>query len=663
VLFHSGLHVADGGFIGVDVFFVLSGFLITNILLSDVDEVGRIRFARFYARRVRRLLPAAVLTVVVTSLVFLVITNVVRRLPLVDDAKSALLYVANWRFLHEQNDYFATNVAKSPFLHFWSLGIEEQYYVVFPVLLLVLVRLRRRWRLAPVAGIALLFVLSLVAQIYWAGADPSHAYYGTDARVYQLLAGALLAIALRTWSQRPTAAVARAAAGVGLACVVLLGSSLTGAGVSSRGIAAMGATTVLLAGLAVHEAGPVHRLLSRRVPVYLGRISYSTYLWHWTVILVIRELVHISPLAVAATAAPIATGLAALSSELLEVPVRKSRALDRWRLQTIVAGIAVCVIAAVAVVPPVLNSNRRPALAAAGVGSTRLPQLAHVGAKKGGRSLIRSSGHGRKVPKLDWAALESDYGPQHTCTAQDPQQCIVVHGSGPHILLVGDSNARMMAPTLIRLARERGFTFSLNIMSGCPWQAQETNYARPPSEQAACTAERDVWYRDVLPKLHPDVVILVSFARDDQAIYGQSLRRTGGSSETLDQMLLNTTNETLARITKTGARALIMRTVLTSSFDPLQCLSQATYVDQCDVPVPLREPISDSFYDAAAAASPNVFSFDINPILCPAAPVCSPMLGKLTVWRNVNHFGVGILVHKRTQIWNSIVASGALSGL
>jgi peptidoglycan/LPS O-acetylase OafA/YrhL len=663
VLFHSGLSLAGGGFIGVDVFFVLSGFLITNILLSDVDEVGRIRFARFYSRRVRRLLPAAVLTVVVTSLVFLVITNVVRRLPLVSDAKSALLYVANWRFLHEQNDYFATNVAKSPFLHFWSLAIEEQFYVVFPLLLLLLTRLGRRRRWAPATGIGLLFVGSLAMQVYWAGADPSHAYYGTDARVYQLLAGALLAIALRTWPHRPTPAVARTAAAVGLTCVLLLASSLTGAGASSRGIAAMGASTVLLGGLAVHEAGPVHRLLSHRVPVYLGRISYSTYLWHWPVILVIRELVHISPLAVAATAAPIATGLAALSSELLELPVRRSRALDRWRLQTIAAGVAVCVVAAVAVVPPVLNNARRPELVAASVGGTGPRPVVRVVHKGGhGQSRTTTPAHGRRVPKLNWAALESAVGPQHTCTAQDPQQCVVVHGGSPHILLVGDSNARMLAPALIRLAHDHGFTLSLNIMSGCPWQAQETNYARPPSEQAACTAERDVWYRDVLPKLHPDVVILVSYARDDQAIYGQSLRRTGGSNETLDQMLLNTTNETLARITKTGARALILRTILTSSFDPLQCLSQATFVDQCDVPVPLREPISDSFYDSAAAASPEVFTFDINPIMCPGAPACSPMLGGLTVWRNVNHFGVGILVHKRAQIWNSIVASGALSG-
>src|SRR3954452_20659347 len=145
VLFHSGLSVADGGFIGVDVFFVLSGFLITNVLLDDVDDCGRIRFGRFYARRIRRLLPAALAVIAATCLLFLALTTVVRRLPLVRVAQSALLYVANWRFLHEQNDYFATTgVDKSPFLHFWSLGIEEQFYVVFPLLLLGLIWAGRR---------------------------------------------------------------------------------------------------------------------------------------------------------------------------------------------------------------------------------------------------------------------------------------------------------------------------------------------------------------------------------------------------------------------------------------------------------------------------------------------------------------------------------------
>src|SRR4051794_29814815 len=255
VLFHSGVSLAGGGFIGVDLFFVLSGFLITNVLLSDVDECGRIRFARFYARRVRRLLPAAVITVVVTSVVFLAVASIVERLPLVRDAQSALLYVANWRFLHEQNDYFATGVDKSPFLHFWSLGIEEQFYVVFPLLLLLLTWAGRRRRWVPMAGLALLFSLSVALQLYWSGADPNHAYFGTDARAYQLLAGALLAYALRTSTRRPTVPMAQGAAAVGLVCVLLLGSGLADANVSGRGLGATGATTLLIGGLVVAGSG------------------------------------------------------------------------------------------------------------------------------------------------------------------------------------------------------------------------------------------------------------------------------------------------------------------------------------------------------------------------------------------------------------------------
>ena len=182
------------------------------------------------------------MTVVATSVVFLFVASIVERLPLVRDAQSALLYVANWRFLNEQNDYFASNVSKSPFLHFWSLGIEEQFYVVFPLLLMLLSRLGRGRRLA-IAGLGMLFVLSLVAQLHWANADPNHAYYGTDARAYQLLAGALLALFLRDRRLRLTPRAAGLASGMGLIAVLVLGSGLVAMSVSGRGLAATAAGT------------------------------------------------------------------------------------------------------------------------------------------------------------------------------------------------------------------------------------------------------------------------------------------------------------------------------------------------------------------------------------------------------------------------------------
>ncbi len=202
VLFHAGLSGVDGGFLGVDLFFVLSGFLVSSILLHEFEETGRVRLWRFYARRVRRLLPAALVVVTVTAAVFVLMVSSVGRAPMVGDAQASLMYVANWRFLSQENDYFGAEIDRSPYLHFWSLSIEEQFYVVFPLVLLALVALARRWRPALSIGVGVLFSASLFAQLVWVTRDANHAYYGTDARAYQLMAGVLAALALRALTGR-----------------------------------------------------------------------------------------------------------------------------------------------------------------------------------------------------------------------------------------------------------------------------------------------------------------------------------------------------------------------------------------------------------------------------------------------------------------------------
>ena len=197
VLFHAGLERFEGGFVGVDVFFVLSGFLVSNVLLTELDRHGEIRLWRFYARRVRRLLPAATATILGTSAIMLAVGTQVDRLTLVGDARAASLWFANWHFLFESESYFATDDLESPFLHFWSLSIEEQFYLAFPILLLLVWRWtsRRPRRLAPVLLAAT--VIGVVAQVVVASGDPDAAYFGTHARIYQLLAGCTAGVWVR----------------------------------------------------------------------------------------------------------------------------------------------------------------------------------------------------------------------------------------------------------------------------------------------------------------------------------------------------------------------------------------------------------------------------------------------------------------------------------
>ena len=296
VLFHSGVSGFDGGFLGVDLFFVLSGFLVSSVLLDEAERTGRVRLGRFYGRRVRRLLPAAVVVVIATSGLSLLLSPLVARLPWIGDAQASLLYVSNWRFLEQSNEYFGADINRSPFLHFWSLSVEEQFYFALPLILLLLFKLRRRWRPALVTGVAVLAGLSVADQFYWAGRDATHAYYGTDARIYQLLVGVLAAIAWRRYqSQRVRA---RGSGWVFLAILLLTASSLAPFSVSWRGLLATGASVGLTLAVVARTDRSLVAALSRPTMTYLGQISYGTYLWHWPAVLAIGLLVDVPTLGV-----------------------------------------------------------------------------------------------------------------------------------------------------------------------------------------------------------------------------------------------------------------------------------------------------------------------------------------------------------------------------
>ncbi len=327
VLYHAAIGPFAGGFIGVDVFYVLSGFLITGILLRELRTTGRISLPAFYARRARRLLPAAALVLLVTLLASILLLPPLLVPGIAGDAAAAALYVANIRFAVQATDYFAAGQAPSPILHYWSLGVEEQFYLLWPAIVLLVAHRASRptWRVGSAA--LLIGALSLGLSLWLTSADAPLAFYLLPARAWELGLGALLAIA-GTWLRRVPGWAAAMGGWAGLGLIALAGIVVNDA-TPYPGLAALlptaGAAFVVASGARPSAFAPA-RLLGQAVPRYLGRISYSLYLWHWP-LLVLPALAAGTPLPLGERAGlvVVAVLLAALTQRFVEDPVRRGR--------------------------------------------------------------------------------------------------------------------------------------------------------------------------------------------------------------------------------------------------------------------------------------------------------------------------------------------------
>jgi peptidoglycan/LPS O-acetylase OafA/YrhL len=376
---HGGFPGVPGGFIGVDIFFVLSGFLITSLLLDELGRTGRIDLAGFWTRRARRLLPALVVMVLAVGAAreFFPQDAVAG---LRDDAIAALFWVANWSFVAHKTDYFTRGGTPSPLQHTWSLGVEEQYYFVWPVLLVAVVLLlavgagrRRNGVSAGAARFAVLVLAaagalaSAVAAVILASeASVDRLYFGTDTRVQALLLGAASsALFVRDWPalmagwsvirSRWVRWVARIIAVAGLAVLAVAVHYATGSAREFRHglltVAAVAAATVIAA-VAVDQDGLVGRILAVRPLVWLGAISYGVYLWHWPIFLVIDgERTGWSGFRLFAARCIATVGVAAASWWLIEQPIRRWRPVRVPPLRLAVAVLASAVAVMVHVVP------------------------------------------------------------------------------------------------------------------------------------------------------------------------------------------------------------------------------------------------------------------------------------------------------------------------
>jgi peptidoglycan/LPS O-acetylase OafA/YrhL len=350
---HGGIPGMGGGFLGVDVFFVLSGFLITSLLLDELGRSGRIDLGDFWIRRARRLLPALVLMVLAVAIGRQFFSREAVA-GLRDDAVAAFFWVANWMFVADKTDYFSQGAPPSPLQHAWSLGVEEQYYIVWPLLLvavavLLAARARRRQGSATVGGVRLtVFLLAALGALGSAAAalllasdgSRDRVYFGTDTRAQALLVGAAASALLvgdwaslnRGWSlirSRWGRWIARLLPVIGLVLLAAAAHYATGSAREFRSgllIAVAIAAVLVIAPVALDQRGPVAAVLAWRPLAWLGTISYGVYLWHWPIFLVLNgERTGWSGLSLFGVRCAATLAVSIVSWWAIEQPVR------RWR--------------------------------------------------------------------------------------------------------------------------------------------------------------------------------------------------------------------------------------------------------------------------------------------------------------------------------------------
>jgi peptidoglycan/LPS O-acetylase OafA/YrhL len=491
VAFHAGLPVS-GGFVGVDVFFVISGFVITMMLLRHLSDNGRISFATFYARRVRRILPAlALLIVFVAGTSFFFVSPLSPKHITARTGMSASLFVANIFLYTTPRGYFGVADGANPLLHTWSLSVEEQFYLVFPLLLLgawllarfLAPRSARRTRLA-FGALALVALASFA--INWVAVDGNgiagphlndrFAFYMAPARAWEFLAGALLVFAVGRLSRMPRS-LAIGIGAVGLALVLYAAFTFTGA-TPFPGTAALlpvvGTCMLLAAGTATDWG--VSGVFSTAPATRIGDLSYSWYLWHWPLIVFAAALWPGND-TMLVLAAIVSYVPATLAYRYFENPIRRN---------TKIVGVRAAGVALVCILVPIMAClflNRFPLPVHSAAASARLDARAgnHVDETHGciGRQLL-----GFPNPACTWT---------------------VPHARGT-IVLIGDSNAGQFAEPVIRASKQLGYDTVVSTFHGCPF-VETLVYKKHWDKPCLQAVETSL---DVIASSRPALVVMAS---------------------------------------------------------------------------------------------------------------------------------------------------------
>jgi len=522
LLSHAGFPHSAGGYVGVDVFFVLSGFLITSLLVKEVFDSRKISIAGFYARRARRILPAASAVTIATALGAWLFFPVTRLEAVMQDAIAVIVYIVNYRFVAEQTEYLNADQMPSPFQQFWSLAVEEQFYVVWPLLLLVLLLLvgknPRRLVKAGIIFSVLIFAVSLALSVLITEQSQPTAYYAAHTRAWELAAGAFLALTLPALKKTPRALAWVLGLG-GLGAIVASGFLYTEA-TPFPGYAALapvlGTMAVIVAGSGPAR-NPVSSLLGLGPFQFVGKISYSLYLWHWPILILAPLALDAEPsLRLNLILLTATVGIAQLSFTYIEEPVRKWKPLKTSNFAGLALGFA-CSVLAVAMVLALTQVFSKTAEADDTVDLEAVEQAQDLTALE---QRLRDG--------LEVATVPSDLAPPLAGMDGDrpvtydngchlgfddvdlPDKC--VYGdkdSDTTVVLFGDSHAAQWFPALELIAEQEGWKLISRTKSSCTPVAVHVGNTQSEGEYTQCWDWKQNVFAEI-DEIQPDLVLFGS---------------------------------------------------------------------------------------------------------------------------------------------------------
>jgi peptidoglycan/LPS O-acetylase OafA/YrhL len=641
VLFHLWPEAVPGGFVGVDVFFAISGFLITGLLLRDVERRGTISLAAFWARRARRLLPAPLLVILVCAAATVAFVPLTAWARFFSDFRASTAYVQNWHLASTAVDYFAANDAPSPVRHFWSLSAEEQFYVAWPLLMLVGVLIARRTggvsrgAITLVLGVATL--LSLACSIVLTASDPSVAYYATPTRAWEFGAGGLLALVAREEVARPVVGGVLSWLGLGAILLAALGFSER---MAFPGWAALlpigGALAVMGAGMPAPRWAPSGVL---RLPAlqFLGDVSYSIYLWHWPLLIFAPyALGHGVGDGTAIAIFGLTIVAAWLTKVFVEDPVRGASGLIRRPPRLTLAAAAAATAGVVGVT--VAGSDHVQAQAARDAQVTRqtlehTPQCFGAAARDPRRPCHNPALRSIVVP----TPVEAERMPNAPCRITERAERLRVCEFGLQparatttVAILGDSHASHWRPALDVVAKARRWRGLSITRTGCAFSLATPDVV--PRARTHCAQ----WKRQVLAWFgrHPEVGTVLVAAHAGAGVVTPperdafAVKREGYA-------------DAWRALPSSVRRIVVIRDTPRMRGSTLDCVQEAMddgapAASACAVPRRLALQPDPEVAAATRAQSGRVRVVDLTPQLCDAR-TCPAVVGGALAFKDEDH--------------------------